>query len=300
MTIHPKRHEAFTLIELLVVIAIIGVLIAMLVPAVMKVRETANRISCANNLKQIGLAMIQHHDAYRVFPSNGGWDGMQKILSISGTPTYVYTLENGNPMPHYWGIGDPLRRPQDQTGCWGYAILPWVEQQSMYAQRGWTFPVAVYVCPSRRDAVALKSPDTDEYGTYVDGGWAWGKTDYAANGLVVLDRPKCLGLRDIRDGASNTVLAGEKAMDPKNYDTGTWFWDEPFFIGGSGGTSRNGSNILRDAEGITFPYNWGSPHPGGANFVFADGSVRLLGHDTSSDVVHALLTPNGHEVLPDL
>jgi prepilin-type processing-associated H-X9-DG protein len=89
-------------------------------------------------------------------------------------------------------------------------------------------------------------------------------------------------------------------MDPKNYDTGTWFWDEPFFIGGSGGTSRNGNQILCDAADVVFPYNWGSPHPGGANFLFADGSVHLLAYDTSSDIVHALLTPNGHEPVPEL
>jgi prepilin-type N-terminal cleavage/methylation domain-containing protein/prepilin-type processing-associated H-X9-DG protein len=300
MTIHTKRQAGFTLIELLVVIAIIGVLIAMLVPAVMKVRETANRLNCANNLKQIGLAMIQHHDTYRVFPSNGGWDGQQTIISINGTPTYIYTLEVWNPKPHYWGVGDPLRRPQDQTGCWGYALLPYMEQQNMYNQRAWTVPVGLYVCPSRREAVALRSPDSDEYGTYIDGGWAWGKTDYAGNGLVILGRPQCLRLQAIRDGTSNTVLAGEKAMDPKNYDTGTWFWDEPFFIGGSGGTSRDGNKILRDAEGIIFQFNWGSPHPAGANFLFADGSVRFLGFDTSADVVHAILTPNGHEVVPEL
>jgi prepilin-type processing-associated H-X9-DG protein len=243
---------------------------------------------------------MMHHNTYHVFPSNGGWDGKQKIVSIDGTPTFVYTTEANNPKPHYWGVGDPVRGPKDQTGSWGYAILPYMEEQNMFVQRAWTVPVGLYACPSRRPAVAQKSPDTDEYGTYIDGGWEWGKTDYAGNGLVILDRPKCLPILAIRDGTSHTILCGEKAMQPKNYDTGTWFWDEPFFIGGSGSTSRTGSQILRDAADIVFPYNWGSPHPGGANFLFTDGSVHLLAYDMSSDIVHALLTPNGQEPVPEL
>jgi prepilin-type N-terminal cleavage/methylation domain-containing protein/prepilin-type processing-associated H-X9-DG protein len=296
--ISSSRRPAFTLIELLVVIAILAVLIALLLPAVQKVREAAARIQCASNLKQLGLALQMHHDNYGVFPSNGGWDGKQKILSTSGTPTFVVTTEAVNP-PHFWGVGEPGRSPFDQTGSWAYAILPFVEQQTMYQQRSWTVALKLYACPSRRAAEAQKAPPSDQYASYTTGGWDWGKIDYSANGLVMTPRPRCLRLAELTDGTSQTALAGEKAMDPENYRSGTWFWDEPFFIGGAGGTAREGSQLLRDTRGVSFPFNWGAAHSGGAQFLFADGSVRLVAYGTSPETVKAFLTPNGGEVVPN-
>jgi prepilin-type N-terminal cleavage/methylation domain-containing protein/prepilin-type processing-associated H-X9-DG protein len=294
-----QRH-AFTLLELLVVIAIIAVLIGLLLPAVQKVRESASRTECANHLKQLGLALTQHHDTYGVLPSNGGWDGRQQILSTRGFPTYVSTTEPGHPT-YYYGVGDPMLMPNNQTGSWAYAILPFVEQQNMYQSRSWIDPVKLYYCPSRRLAQALTCPSSDQYASYQTGGWPWGKTDYAANGAVINNRPLCRSFAQITDGLSQTILIGEKAMDRTLYTTGTWFWDEPFFVGGSGGTMRLEGQVLRDAAGIDFRQNWGSAHTAGAQFLFADGSVHLIPFGTGPNLVNALRTPAGGEVvqLPD-
>ncbi len=136
------------------------------------------------------------------------------------------------------------------------------------------------------------------YGDYDGGGWKWGKADYAANALVIYSFPAPNSLLRITDGTSNTILAGEKAMNPADYASGTWHWDEPFFLGNCRGLSRDGTQLLRDPVAYTFPNNWGSPHPSGVQFAFCDGSVRLLAFQTPPQQVRALLTPNGGEVVP--
>ncbi len=299
----PSRSDGFTLIELLVVMAIIAVLIGLLLPAVQKVREAANRMSCSNNLKQLGLAMFQHQTTHRVLPSNGGWDNRQTIRAADGTDVVVSSFDAETRQTFRWGVGDPRRGARDQTGSWAYALLPYLEQQAMYRNRAWTEPVTMYHCPSRRAAVALKPAD-DAFGRYQGGGWAWGKTDYAANARAVPDRPDCLALTDFRDGTSQNVLVGEKAMHPANYRSGTWYWDEPFFTGGAGGTKRgfgpvkgDGLRVVRDAHdmGFAYRYNWGSAHLESALFLFADGAVRPLPYGLPEATVKALLTPAGRD-----
>jgi prepilin-type N-terminal cleavage/methylation domain-containing protein len=295
----PLRRRAFTLVELLVVLAIIAVLIGLLLPAVQKVRQAANRLACANNLKQVGVGLIQHHDTHGVLPSNGGWDGRQTIPATDGSPTVPFMVDKESGDRLNWGVGDPALPPQAQTGCWAYALLPFLEQDTRYSQRAWTLPLRLYICPSRRAAVAVVPAPEDAYGVYGGGGWAWGKTDYACNRLILGERFQCLGLAALTDGTSQTVLVGEKAVDPRVNVPTTWYHDEPFFLGGSGGTARMGSLVLHDAAGIAYKDNWGSAHPPGAQFVFGDGSVRLLPVTVPASTMHALLTPSGGEVIPD-
>lgn len=295
------KRSAFTLLELLVVLAVSASLLGLLLPAVQRARNAAARTQCLNNLKQIGLALHQHHDAYHVFPSNGGWDGQQTIVSTDGIPVQVTTQDAQLSYPYYWGVGMPGLLPQRQTGSWAYAILPFVEQQGMYSERAWTTPLTVYICPGRRGADA-QQPQDDSYGTYEGGGWMWGKIDYAANARMMPNRPCCLAFNAITDGTSTTILVGEKAMNPRLYAMPTWYWDEPFFLGGSDSTMRRGNRVLPDwpSLDLQFQDNWGSAHIGVANFLFADGSVRPIRHGTRAATVKALLTPSGDEVIGEI
>ena len=118
----------------------------------------------------------------------------------------------------------------------------------MHAQRVWTNGVGVYICPARRQATAHPVVD-DAYGQYQGGGWAWGKTDYAVNLLTFDNRPECRNMASISDGLSNTILIGEKAFNPQVELPQSWYWDEPFFLGGSKGTLRGGLALLRDGDG---------------------------------------------------
>jgi prepilin-type N-terminal cleavage/methylation domain-containing protein/prepilin-type processing-associated H-X9-DG protein len=307
LALPTPRRPAFTLVELLAALGVVAILIGLLTAAVQKAREAANRLGCANNLKQVGLALQQHLHAHRVFPSNGGWDGQQSIQDVNGNLVVLSVTEFTNGLTFRYGVGDPLRPPRGQTGSWAYAILPWIEQKAMHEKQTWTEAVALYHCPSRRKAAPQEAIKEDTHGTYGGGGWRWGKIDYAANAHVIPNRPRCLGLSDIRDGVSHTLLVGEKAVNPLNYTTGTWYWDEPFFLGGSGGTQRgfagipgDGTAIVRDAAdmGFSYRYNWGSPHPSGAQFLFADGSVRQVAYGTPPATVMALMTPAGKEAVP--
>jgi prepilin-type N-terminal cleavage/methylation domain-containing protein/prepilin-type processing-associated H-X9-DG protein len=295
------RCRAFTLIELLVVIAIIGILVGLLLPAVQSVRAAASATQCKNNLHQVGLALHQFNNDQGVFPSNGGWDGKQTILNTSGAPFTPSTFDFTVNQQFFWGVGDPRRKPTDQTGSWVYSILPYLEQGPMYNKPDWTAPVVVLICPARRSAQAMAAPAQDDFGKYGGGGWTWGKTDYAVNLFAFDNRPTCRNLATFTDGLSNTILVGEKAINVQVTLSGSWYWDEPFFLGGSKGTSRGGLALLRDmaGSGELNPYkeNWGSAHPGGVQFLFGDGAVHLIPRTIDPDTFIALLTPDGGEVV---
>jgi prepilin-type N-terminal cleavage/methylation domain-containing protein len=292
-------RRAFTLVEVLCVIGIMGILISLLLPAIQRARDAAYATSCQNNLRQIGLAMHQFHASYRVFPSNGGWDGKQTILSTWGTQFSPTTFDFTTNQQYTWGVGDPELSPADQMGSWGFALLPWVERDAQFRNRDWTQGVQVYICPARRHYMPRAVVDQDDNGKYDGGGWRWGKVDYAVNLYVFDNRPFCRDPATISDGLSNTILAGEKAFNPRVEGPDSWYWDEPFFLGGSKGTSRGGLALLHDSRGNwqDNPYknNWGSPHPTTVHFLFGDGAVRGISRGIDQDTFAALLTPDGNE-----
>jgi prepilin-type N-terminal cleavage/methylation domain-containing protein len=295
------KRRAFTLLELLIVIAVIALLIAMLVPAVQQVRAAATRTSCSNNLRQIGLALNHFHTDFKVFPSNGGWDCKQTILSTGGTPFTPATFDFTTNRLYQWGTGDPKLKAKEQMGSWAYAILPYLEQTAIYRDRQFVSGVDLYACPARRTAEPQTVIAQDAWGIYTSGGWAWGRTDYAVS-LESFDswqncKPAtCYSAARFKDGMSNTIFVGEKAFDP-TVQPPSWYYDEGFFIGGSKGTSRGAVGMQPDGPGINYKDNWGSAHGEGVLFLFGDGSVHLFPYDMDPAMMAAFLTPDGNEAV---
>lgn len=291
---HP-RHAA-TLVEVLVVIGILAILIGLILAAVQTARRTAAQMACRNNLKQIALGLQLHHDGHNVFPSAGG-PSDETLLSVQGTPFVPHTVEHlGSAVIHHtWSAGMPGVSPAAQPGSWAYAILPYLEQGSVYQQRRWNVGVSLFACPQRRPPRAVPAQD-DEFGEYWGGGWSWAKIDYAVNGKFIHGKPFCRRISEVVDGTSHTLLVGEKAMHSRLYESGSWYQDEPYFLGNSPGVKRKGNTIRRDVAGVRHLAGWGAAHASGANLAFADGSVRMASFLTPDSVVEAMLTHAGGEV----
>jgi prepilin-type N-terminal cleavage/methylation domain-containing protein len=270
------KRRAFTLVELLVVIAIIGVLVALLLPAVQAAREAANRSSCSNNLKQIGIAIHNHHDTYKILPSGGNtWD----------VP------------PDFTANGSPEIAPRQRCG-WAYQILPFMEQATLWKGAGQSVladkqraiiaaAIPGLYCPSRRGAKA--HPPTASWYTGITGTFAHGQTDYAAcqgtgsNGAIVQTNAdqtgNVFGFAGVTDGLSNTMFIGEKRLniqllgqyqsdDNEGYSSG---WDHDVIRHCNTVPGRDFAATSGDGG-----QRFGSSHPGLFQGLFGDGSVRSV------------------------
>jgi prepilin-type N-terminal cleavage/methylation domain-containing protein/prepilin-type processing-associated H-X9-DG protein len=312
----PAVRRGFTLVELLVVIAIIGILVALLLPAVQSAREAARRMQCSNHLKQMGLAAHNHMTAFNHLPA-GGWG---------------------------WGfVGDP-DRPVDwkQPGGWLYNILPYTEQQAVHDMpKGITdntlrlaastnmcmVPLPFFHCPSRRaaklypditsaswdpiNANQLSKVSRSDYAaaggdfeqTLVQGPSSYSAGDAMSSTFESLKTAStgvyypasATEIREISDGLTNTLLYGEKYLNPDQYATGADGGDNEFAMMGDNedivrwtGASDAAMQPRADTKGLSYTKGFGSAHSGGFNAVLCDGSVHNFSFSIDRETMRRL------------
>jgi prepilin-type N-terminal cleavage/methylation domain-containing protein/prepilin-type processing-associated H-X9-DG protein len=260
-----RERKGFTLIELLVVIAIIAILISLLLPAVQKVRAAAARTQCANNLKQIGLAMHMYQDTYKKLPA--GW-----------------VTHQGGPYPN-------------PGWSWSLLILPYIEQSNLYTTVNADIitpgappaatannnllqtPITTYFCPAD-NGVTINS----NFGNY-------GKNNYVCNRWVLgpdsNSNPTSMTIQTIVDGSSNTLLVGERDI--------TWNVAGTSMIRHNNSSAsfegRAGYGLSPAPAAGAGPWTTGSDqrlafssqHPAGCHFLFCDGSVHFIPNSVSAD-----------------
>jgi prepilin-type N-terminal cleavage/methylation domain-containing protein/prepilin-type processing-associated H-X9-DG protein len=333
-------RRAFTLVELLVVIAIIAILIGLLLPAVQKVREAANRSKCQNNLHQLGVALHNYYSAYDKFPYAGkGYSGCSDATTY-GPPDAVSYNHNGLVLLLPYIEQENLFRQWNPRAASGNFIhsaltgLTTVATPDAIASGNEALsgnPVPTFACPTDRGEPRVPvSPANYSPGAGAGTVLAY-KTNYE---FVVQDRElRCKNwtknpakaarrifgedsnarIADVGDGTANTLAMGEVTYDTFNLRTAGWSFRGYSQVGiDPVGTWNNtippqGLNIWTyiSAAGVQYYqpgrratwYNPASQHPGGVNFLYADGSVRFINENADQPVLSAISTMAGGETL---
>lgn len=309
-----RLRPGFTLIELLVVIAVIGVLIGLLLPAVQSAREAARRAQCTNNLKQIGIALHNYHDRVGSFPS-----GYSSLWNVDAGDAGTAEDDIGQG----WG--------------WASFILNDVEQPAVYNAINFSLTMTYrendtaqlirfssYLCPSDdpKPLIPVRNEENTEtvytvasanyVGVYGTG--EVGEAPGAGDGLFF--RNSRVNVRDVRDGTSNTFAVGERSSN-LSYVTwtgrsiGGWLFTTSSFEGGTNTYNpepEESFNMILGPIGVedlprtpnhprAHVEDYWSWHPGGVNFLFADGSVRFIKSQIAPEVYQALATRRGGEAI---
>ncbi len=305
MSVSPRSGRcAFTLVELLVVIAIIAVLIGLLLPAVQKIREAANRVTCANNLKQIGLAFHNYHDTTGRLPDGG--------KNACDSPHASATITTSCMNPNWSGHSAPLAGGRDEWS-WPYQILPHLEQDNLYYLPNTSAntttivrtPLKVYTCPTRRQ-VKLYGPGAGHSTIDYAGGGGTG-----SNGLVIRKGTGTIGFPAVSDGLSNTLMVAEKRLKRDRFgttydDNESWAepgWDSEIvrFADDDLDTAPADRGPSRDIDHTDVSCfvdpdsglrQFGSSHLNGINVLLADGSIRVIRYNPNPTAFMRLCVRN--------
>jgi prepilin-type N-terminal cleavage/methylation domain-containing protein len=288
-------RKAFTLIELLVVIAIIGLLMALLLPAIQRAREAANRMRCSSNLTQIALAFHNFHNDHNYFPTAG---------AISGSSTSAWTLTE--PSRSNSQI-EPGRR---QRLGWGFQILPYIELGTTYnnwpTSPGTAIPVPLYYCPSRRQPELYGGKAQTDYAGNGGNNASPGTNERNMDGMLkpsfsgtIYFRPINM-MSDVPDGLSNTLLLGEKWVIRNQMESGA-DWDQGYWPGYNYSTIRWGTQVptpdTLTGGSANSTRAFGSSHVGSINAVMGDRSVRRIRFSAASSAFANLCNRRDGEVI---
>jgi prepilin-type processing-associated H-X9-DG protein/prepilin-type N-terminal cleavage/methylation domain-containing protein len=294
---HNSRISAYSLIELLVVIAIMSILVSLILPAIQKVREAASNMRCRNNLRQINLGLQAYHDTTSSFPA-------ARKSKSSGDISYRLS--------------------------WITRILPYIDQPALDQKKQSELKISTSPLSPRHTGLSYillvvqcsSDPNSGKTHLYLNNAYAF--TNYLAcvgtnsrtrDGIIYHD--SAIRHTDILDGASNTLILGERPPSPE-FRFGWWYAG----IGQDGTGSLDntiGTRAVNNSQfGAIYPqcpggpyhfqkadplsycstFQYWSDHAGGANFAFADGSVRFQSFSIDP-ILPALGTRNGGEVIPD-